>query len=480
MEVRFNREEIKDKILACWIGKNIGGTIGTPFEGTREILDVKGFTSPKGEPLPNDDLDLQLVWLTAMEQVGPHRLSAIDLSDYWISYIPPHWNEYGVGKSNLKLGLLPPLSGECSNAEWKNSNGAWIRSEVWACMAPGFPGIAVKYAIMDACIDHGISEGTYAEIFTAALQSMAFYESDIESLTVEALKYIPEDCAVATSVKLVLSEYKKNTRWQKVREMLVKENESLGWFQAPCNVAYVILGLLYGKGDFKKSVLLSVNCGDDTDCTGATCASILSIIGGTKSIPEDWKEYVGEKIITYAVDASYTLIPKDCNELTDRIMKMLPSVLYANGVYVEYTDGEGVYNPEEAKNVLKDDHTEIINRMPNSFEISNAHTTAVIEYDREPVIKSGEEFKITLTLFSKRPDPHYLKVCVNTPQGWSADYRKCIYLNHATTGGVTTGKQSFEIAVTAGEEVNDINNMTISLNSVAHPLPLLIPITFLG
>lgn len=54
--------------------------------------------------------------------------------------------------------------------------------------------------------------------------------------------------------------------------MLVKDSEDLGWFQAPANVGFVTLGLLYGEGDFKRSLILAVDCGDDTDCTGATLA----------------------------------------------------------------------------------------------------------------------------------------------------------------------------------------------------------------
>ncbi|MFR6640919.1 MAG: hypothetical protein ACLUSP_06030 [Christensenellales bacterium] len=78
--MKLNRQTYKDKVYACWIGKNIGGTIGGPYEGKREILDVKGFITKPKEPLPNDDLDLQLVWLHAVESEGaktlPPRCSA--------------------------------------------------------------------------------------------------------------------------------------------------------------------------------------------------------------------------------------------------------------------------------------------------------------------------------------------------------------------------------------------------------------------
>ena len=60
------------------------------------------------------------------------------------------------------------------NDEWRNSNGAWIRSEIWASLYPGQPDQAIRYAYYDACVDHGYGEGTYAAIFTAALESMAY------------------------------------------------------------------------------------------------------------------------------------------------------------------------------------------------------------------------------------------------------------------------------------------------------------------
>ena len=37
----INRSEYRDKVLGCWTGKNIGGTLGAPMEGRREIFDVK-------------------------------------------------------------------------------------------------------------------------------------------------------------------------------------------------------------------------------------------------------------------------------------------------------------------------------------------------------------------------------------------------------------------------------------------------------
>ena len=67
----INKDIYRDKVLGCWTGKNIGGTLGAPMEGQREIFDVSFYTQDlQGNPAPNDDLDLQLVWLKAIEENG--------------------------------------------------------------------------------------------------------------------------------------------------------------------------------------------------------------------------------------------------------------------------------------------------------------------------------------------------------------------------------------------------------------------------
>jgi hypothetical protein len=67
--VLLNERDFTDRVTACWLGKNIGGTLGMPFEGRQQIQDVSFYTNLKpGEPAANDDLDLQLLWLKAMEE----------------------------------------------------------------------------------------------------------------------------------------------------------------------------------------------------------------------------------------------------------------------------------------------------------------------------------------------------------------------------------------------------------------------------
>lgn len=101
--------EFRDKLAGCWAGKNVGGVLGAPFECKRMVPDVDFYIQDLSMgPPANDDLDLQIVWLAAVERYG-RNVNASILGDYWLSYVIPNWVEYGTGKANLKAGIVPQI-----------------------------------------------------------------------------------------------------------------------------------------------------------------------------------------------------------------------------------------------------------------------------------------------------------------------------------------------------------------------------------
>ena len=198
--MKLNYKEYKNKVKGCFLGKNIGGTLGAPFECYRGVYDIDFFMQDVSSPVPNDDLDLQLVWLSAIEHEGKNVDSRV-LAEYWENYVSAVISEYGTGKNNFAMGIMPPLSGYMRN-ENRESNGAWIRTEIWACLCAGNPALAATYAYYDACVDHS-GEGIYSAVFIAAAESAAFFETDTNELINIGLSYIPEDCATRGAVELV-------------------------------------------------------------------------------------------------------------------------------------------------------------------------------------------------------------------------------------------------------------------------------------
>ncbi len=104
-KIKINYQEYCDKVKGCYLGKNIGGTLGAPFECYRGVYDIDDFMQDISSPVPNDDVDLQLVWLSAVEHEGKN-IDSHTLAKYWETYV----SEYGAGKNNYAMGILPPLS----------------------------------------------------------------------------------------------------------------------------------------------------------------------------------------------------------------------------------------------------------------------------------------------------------------------------------------------------------------------------------
>lgn len=179
----------------------------------------------------------------------------------------------------------------------------------------------------------------YAEIFTAVLESAAFVESDVRKLIDIALARIPADCRVARSVKLAIECHDSGIDWRTARNRIVEESADLGWFQAPANLGFVVLGLLYGEGDFGRSICISVNCGDDTDCTGATAGAVLGIISGRKNLPQKWIDPIGNAIRTVAVQNYQLYVPATLEELTDRVIHAKVQVERENPTLPRLTTG---------------------------------------------------------------------------------------------------------------------------------------------
>jgi len=308
----MKREEYLDKIYGCWLGKNVGGTIGVAYEGNTDFLSVP--LNVPSEMVANDDLDLQLVWLDILRRKGT-RITSEDLAEGWLNNITYACDEYGVAIANLKAGLRPPVTGYYNN--WfRNGMGASIRSEIWACISAGRPEVAGWYALQDASVDHW-NEGVYGEIFLATMESSAFYDGSLSSLINTALSFIPKSSSVHQVVEFTLSLYRQGKTLKETRETILRQFGHHNFTDCVQNIGFIIAGLLYGKGDFLKTIVSAVNCGYDTDCTGASVGAIMGIMKGRKRLLEEGYR-AGEEVVVGCgirdIDAPPTL--KELTEWT--------------------------------------------------------------------------------------------------------------------------------------------------------------------
>lgn len=499
---KLSLKEIKDKILGCWEGKNIGGVLGAPFEMYRGTVDVNFYTQDLTKGIPaNDDLDLQLIWLNACEKYGKSVNTDI-LSEYWVSYQIDNSNEYGTALENLRSGLVSPLSGVVGNP-YRNSNGAFIRSEIWACLFPGNPYNAVKYCYEDAIVDHS-DEGLYAAVFCTVLESVAFLEKDVYRLVEIAKSYIPIQSAIYQVIDRVQKMHVDKCSIDEIREMLLtdypsyfgifnkhpwelKENFPLGeiGFDAPVQIGIIVASLLIGNGNFEKTIITAVYCGEDADCTAATCGAILGIINGASNIPEKWKKPLGHNIETVCINRRRCLnIPSTTDELTERVIRLLPvfndektCLMDETGFFIVAEEPDvydtrdqyfiGNYGMEPAK------ITELITRAPFKKLYHNFVFDVLVDYKKEPFIKVGETVLLDVTVFNNNTDwaKHTINVKVFSDD--DIDIKTGKFMRDIVANNYET-KGEFHIEFAVNESCKPYIDLYLDITSESRPTSELI------
>lgn len=462
----MDKKEYLDRVNGCWLGKNIGGTLGMPMEWERSKNDVTYYTHDiTGEPLPNDDLDIQILWLLALEEHGVD-IDAKKLGEFFNEYMIFTHAEYGTAKANLRAGLQPPISGSFNNC-FKDSCGSYIRSDIWACLYPGYPEFAAKYALEDAMVDHGDGEGVYAEVFVAAMESAAFYITDIRELISIGLSYIPEDCAVSKAIRDAVRTHDSGMSMEETREYIMKnyighiewhaisdEDEAKGYsegkmgWDVPSNIMIIIYGLLFGEGDAEKSMCIAVNYGEDTDCTAGTIAALYGIMHGTGVFSEKWTKPIGNKLVTISINPflMYGRIPKTVEELTERVVVLHERAFAKNNL--SGWNGESFYAKPYFKNIYDETKT-----VRYKFPYLNVR----LDYCGDPVIKSGEPKKIRFILSntSKSVTSDRVRVYLYTREGCtvSPQNEQAVFLTMAHMGD---GIKAVEYEITVDGELKPV------------------------
>lgn len=275
-----------DKVFGGWLGKCVGGNIGAAVENSKFLMDLRESEIFPDEIPPNDDLDLQLLWLHVLEQRGVH-LTSRDLAQGWLDHCWYPFNEYGYFLHNFERGIDPPVSGWFNNQYFRQSMGAPIRSEIWGMIAVGDAELAMAYAAKDATLDHD-TEAVWAEQMLAAIEAEAFFESDLNRLIDVGVTRIPAESKLRSVIELVRQQHAEDVSWQDARRALLERcgHPDASW--AVQNLGITILALVYGGGDFGATQLIGLNCGYDTDCTCASAGAILGIVLGARGLPEEW------------------------------------------------------------------------------------------------------------------------------------------------------------------------------------------------
>ncbi|MFA5865715.1 MAG: ADP-ribosylglycohydrolase family protein [Phycisphaerae bacterium] len=297
---QYDRQQLSysvylDKVLAGWIGKLLGGVIGAPFENHKQFNPVAVDSLWPAKMATNDDLDIQVVWLEALQEQGLY-LTSHDLARFWQDRCAYNYCEYGYFLYNVQRGIAPPLSGRWNNSFFWESEGCPIRSEIWGMICPGNPVLAAEYARLDGQLDHG-GVSVEVEQFLSAALARAFLTDDLEKVLAAGLSVIPTSSSVAQAVEEVREICEEHPEPYDAWRLIIRRYGDRDASKAITNHVLLLMSLFLGKMDFKKTIQLCVNSGWDADCTAATAGALIGVMGGLPQLPEDWTSKLGNKLI---------------------------------------------------------------------------------------------------------------------------------------------------------------------------------------
>lgn len=312
-------ENYLEKLYAGWLAKIIGIRLGAPVEGWsyQKIKDIYGelchYAVDYREFAADDDSNGPLFLLRALDHLKPgQELTAQDVGEALLNYAPYEhgffwWGGYGVSTEhtaylNLRSGIKAPRSGSIkqNGAAVAEQIGGQIFIDTWGLVAPGNPELAARYAAQAASVTHD-GNGVYGGVFVAVCISLAFVEKDIKTVIEKALHYIPNDCEYARVVRDVRRFYEENHGDWRDCFRFIYENYGYDRYPGNChiipNIAVMILALLYGEGDFTKTITICNMCGWDTDCNVGNVATMMGVMCGIEGIDEEWVKPVHDLLI---------------------------------------------------------------------------------------------------------------------------------------------------------------------------------------
>ena len=368
--IKLDFENYLDRIYGAWLGKSIGGAVGAAFENHKEFkpLDPKQIW-PEKLP-PNDDLDIQVVWLEALQERGCY-LTQQDLVELWQDRCWYNFCEYGVFLRNVQRGIMPPLSGVWNNDFFVESEGCPIRSDIWGLVCPGNPKLAAHFARMDGELDHG-GFAVEVEMFLSAMTASALIESDFETIVATALKVLPSSLQIKEVIDYTEEIAGQSSDYRGAWRQIIRKYGNRDASKAISNFALALLALYRSKGDFTKAMTYCCESGWDADCTAATIGGFLGAWHGTKCIPAKWRKKLGKKLIcnvdvkhknslifdfardTALVGLEMALVRNDCISFTGA-PGIIPrqAVAAKPEIKVEYPDDPVLYAEKPSRVILR-------------------------------------------------------------------------------------------------------------------------------
>ncbi|MGB5320632.1 ADP-ribosylglycohydrolase family protein, partial [Eudoraea sp.] len=310
---KIDRDEYKNKLKGFWLGSCIANWTGLPTENKR--TDFPFFTdsdfgagkydyvldeNPWGS---DDDTDIEYVYQHAMEKYKSFMLTGEQISSEWQKHIalPKLWVSNLSALGQMQNGAIPPATSLPENNPMWDMIDAQLTTEIFGAFSPGRPDVALKIAHLPIRTTAYLHSEWASEFYiimyslTATVDKTLSRKDQIMWMAGEARKRLPEWSYLADMYDFVKAAYDANPEkdnWEKTRDEMAKRyqhNITAGYtykypWDSGINFAASIISLLYGEGDYKKTIRIGSMCGWDSDNPTATWGGLLGLLYGYEEL----------------------------------------------------------------------------------------------------------------------------------------------------------------------------------------------------
>jgi hypothetical protein len=295
----------------------------------------------------NDDIYINLLFLYSLRKYGID-VDPVTVAHEWDRKIRKVWHANDAGLQNIRKGILPPDSGNPRYNLHADDIDFQIESDVFGMIAPGMPQVSSRYGQrMGHIMNYG--DGVYGGMFISAMYTQAFFATNIREVVENGLKAIPARSLYAQLIRDVIQWHDENPNdwlktWHLVQAKWGEVDHCPDGYKQPFNIdaklngGYVVMGLLYGNGDWYKTMNYATRGGQDADCNPANAAGILGTLIGAHAIPAEYREPLHN---TYW-NKTLAGLPDsfEIDVLAEDTAQVGLKVLLANGGEVKTNDGK--------------------------------------------------------------------------------------------------------------------------------------------
>ncbi|MEQ8671604.1 MAG: ADP-ribosylglycohydrolase family protein [Aggregatilineales bacterium] len=336
------------RVYAGWLGKCIGVRFGAPLENWtyEEIRDnlgeLSGYLKEDVGKIfkPDDDTSLPMILIRVLEDYGTSsEITAQAIGETWLNYLGDEhgtlwWGGYGISTEhtayrNMAAGIPAPLSGSIAlnGATMAEQIGGQIFSDIWGLVAPSNPTLAADLAEKAASVSHD-GNGIYGGRFIAAMVSCAFEERNPSTLLNLGLQQIPAYSEYARVINAVINFQEAHPEDWHAGYAFLKAN--FGYDRYPGvvhiipNAGVIALAMLYGNGDFSRSIQIANMAGWDTDCNVGNVGAIMGVAVGLDEIDASWRDPMNDLLIASSIIGTRNILTiPQCADLFVRLGRAL-------------------------------------------------------------------------------------------------------------------------------------------------------------